>query len=589
MNNKRLISLTVCLILATVPGISSLILADIASETDTKAQQHFEKANELRKVADYDAAITEYKRVISLSSNSKIAQDAQYWIGQSYFGAGQSDAALSAFQKLLDEYPASTIIPSTKLMIERIQQTKKNKSLFEAVKKGDIEQVKSFISSGADVSTPDTDPFGTTPLFYAVSNSHAVIAEMLIAHGADVNARRKLSRHAPLHIAAAKGDERMVRLLISSGANINAAPASQATPLHRAATQGHKEVVRILIEAGARSDLRDWEGKTALYAAMIARGGDSREIVELLAEAGAKLPAVHLAAFVGNVEEVRACIKKGTSVNARDDCESTPLHAAVNGGQAETVGFLIDNGADVKARDNYGRVALHLAAKHGYADITTMLLAHAADLHDRCQSGMSPLHYAAAEGHDEIVRLLLDKGADINATPLERRTPRRGTPLHQAVSWCHRSTAELLIMRGADVNARDVEDGGQTPLVWAVWEGDVSEETETIAALLIDKGADVNVRDSDGDTPLHEAAWISDGMVKLLLSKGADVNAKDIKLRTPLHTAAQSGLEEAVRTLISHGADIDARDNAGRTPMSLAKEEGHQEIVELLKKHGAKE
>ncbi len=125
MNNKRLISLTVCLILATVPGISSLILADIASETDTKAQQHFEKANELRKLADYDAAIAEYKKVISLSPNSRIAQDAQYWIGQSYFGARQFDAALSAFQKLLDEYPASTIIPSTKLMIERVQQAKR--------------------------------------------------------------------------------------------------------------------------------------------------------------------------------------------------------------------------------------------------------------------------------------------------------------------------------------------------------------------------------------------------------------------------------------------------------------------------------
>ena len=67
MNNKRLISLTVCLILATVPGISSLILADIASETDTKAQQHFEKANELHKLADYDAAVAEYNKVLKVS------------------------------------------------------------------------------------------------------------------------------------------------------------------------------------------------------------------------------------------------------------------------------------------------------------------------------------------------------------------------------------------------------------------------------------------------------------------------------------------------------------------------------------------
>ena len=129
MNNKRLISLTICWISVIALGLCVSSFAENESGTNTEAKQHFEKANELRKIADYDAAITEYKKTISLSPNSKIAQDAQYWIGQSHFKAGQLDAALAAFQTLLDEYPASPIIPSTKKMIERIQQAKKNKSL----------------------------------------------------------------------------------------------------------------------------------------------------------------------------------------------------------------------------------------------------------------------------------------------------------------------------------------------------------------------------------------------------------------------------------------------------------------------------
>ena len=129
MNNKRLISLTICCFLAVIGGSPVLSFAGTESGTNTEAEQHFEKANELRKAADYDAAITEYKKVMSLSPKGKIAQDAQYWIGQSYFEARQFDAALSAFQKLLDEHPASTIIPSTKQMIEQVQQAKKNKSL----------------------------------------------------------------------------------------------------------------------------------------------------------------------------------------------------------------------------------------------------------------------------------------------------------------------------------------------------------------------------------------------------------------------------------------------------------------------------
>ena len=55
---------------------------------------------------------------------------------------GQFDAALSAFQKLLDEYPTSKTIPTTKPAIERVQQAKKNRALFEAVKFGDIEKIK---------------------------------------------------------------------------------------------------------------------------------------------------------------------------------------------------------------------------------------------------------------------------------------------------------------------------------------------------------------------------------------------------------------------------------------------------------------
>ena len=131
MSKRTLVSLTICLILVIVPGISAATLADIASETNTKAEQYFEKANELLKLADYDAAIAEYKKVINISSNSKIAQNAQYWIGQSHFRAGQFDAAQETFEKLIDEYPTSAIVPATRTMIAQVQQEKENQKLRE--------------------------------------------------------------------------------------------------------------------------------------------------------------------------------------------------------------------------------------------------------------------------------------------------------------------------------------------------------------------------------------------------------------------------------------------------------------------------
>ncbi len=141
------VRLTVRLILAIVLVVSGLTLADITSDTNKKAEQRFEKANELLKRMDYEAAIAEYKKVLNISSNSKIAQDAQYWIGQSHFRAGQFDAAQATFAKLIEAYPTSAIVPVTKLMVGRVQQAKEN------------EEIRRAMSDAADkgfVIDPDT-------------------------------------------------------------------------------------------------------------------------------------------------------------------------------------------------------------------------------------------------------------------------------------------------------------------------------------------------------------------------------------------------------------------------------------------------
>ena len=142
MKKVTLVSLTVCLILVIVSGISVSTLAEIASETITKAEQHFEKANELLNRKEYKAAIAEFEEVMNISPNSKIAQDAQYWMGQSHFMAGQFDAAQATFAKLIEAYPASAIVPVTKLMVGRVQQAKENeeirKTISDALDKGII-------------------------------------------------------------------------------------------------------------------------------------------------------------------------------------------------------------------------------------------------------------------------------------------------------------------------------------------------------------------------------------------------------------------------------------------------------------------
>jgi Tol biopolymer transport system component len=104
-------------------------LANSALDSAKLAEKHFGKAIGLLKQENYQEAIEEYNKVITLLPDSLIAQDAQYWIGQAYFRMGELDKALSIFGKLIKDYPGSAIIPVTQLMIARVQQAKESKKL----------------------------------------------------------------------------------------------------------------------------------------------------------------------------------------------------------------------------------------------------------------------------------------------------------------------------------------------------------------------------------------------------------------------------------------------------------------------------
>jgi len=441
MNNKRLISLTACLILATIPGISSLILADVASETDKEAQQHCEKANELRKAGDYDGAITEYKKVMSLSPKSKIAQDAQYWIGQSHFGAGQFDAALAAFEKLLDDYPASSIIPSTKQMIERAEKAKDANLFLKAIKNGDIERIKKLISQGADVNAKDNR--GMTPLHKAAYYGQRQVAKVLIAKGANVNGTDTAGQ-TPLHIAANFGTKFVPELLLANGANISARSIAGNTPLHTAAEHPNvkKDLLELLIAKGADVQARNEAGQTSLHRVSMIRRRDKRP--ELTAE---------------------VLLAHGAEFDAKDKSGNTPFHFAVKNGHWILIYLLMDKGAIISKDDNLlpdEGASLH-AVWGNQADVLKQLLDHGADVNTADRWGWSLLHYAAYDG--DMTKMLLEKGANPNTVERERGR----TPLHWAVFKNRKTKAETLLAHGANMDARDWY--GKTPLSLAKEEG----------------------------------------------------------------------------------------------------------------------
>jgi len=88
-------------------------------------------------------------------------------------------------------------------------------------------------------------------------NQVAVLA--LLDKGAVVNR----PGFAPLHFAAAGGDNAIVQILLDHYAYIDAESPNKVTPLMIAAREGQQDTVKLLLEAGADAGLKSGDGKTA--------------------------------------------------------------------------------------------------------------------------------------------------------------------------------------------------------------------------------------------------------------------------------------------------------------------------------------
>lgn len=148
--------------------------------------------------------------------------------------------------------------------------------------KGDVAAVDLLLSRGANIHTRSAD--GTTPITMAAHgedhDSATLIAEKLIARGADVLAANNGGGTA-LHAAAAAGNERLVARLIKAGANVMASTSDGYRPLERAIERQKVGVIKQLLAAGAKvTEIQNACGATSTRSLAEATG--NREIIELV-------------------------------------------------------------------------------------------------------------------------------------------------------------------------------------------------------------------------------------------------------------------------------------------------------------------
>jgi cytohesin len=123
-------------------------------------------------------------------------------------------------------------------------------SLNQASVEGDVARVKALLDEGTDVNAKNSR-MGYTALHGAARNGHKEVVELLLANGADINARENQSK-TPLFLAVEYGKKEIVELLLARGADVNAAARGAENALSTAKKKGNTEIEALLTKNGAK-------------------------------------------------------------------------------------------------------------------------------------------------------------------------------------------------------------------------------------------------------------------------------------------------------------------------------------------------
>lgn len=448
--------------------------------------------------------------------------------------------------------------------------------------------------------------------------------------------------------AIAEGDLACIKILLTTGININLINEDGATFLHVAASRGDEEVVKLLLDNGADCTIIDKLGEVPLHAAC--RGGRAGNVALLLQKSPDLLNVkekrgntpLHLAAMNKNEKVVNLLLSNKAIADLRNCQGCTPLHLAVYNQNLPAImsylrneyvadiqesfevdpfinsNFLINPNiikelikkcpSAVNEVDHCGNTPLHYAAAYHATSGVKILLENNAAVDIQNIKHRTPLHNASKNNHLGAIILLLAAKAD-----LKKKDVKGLTPLHLAVKCANQKNMFFLIESGAQILAEDLLH--YYPFHHALLKGQIKNASwflshcsqdylpdlheacchggmQIVKKILKNKEL-VNQPDRIGWTALHYAILMKNKelVAELLAHYCANPNISGYHdKRTPLHLAALTGQADIIRLLVnsqSYHLQIDLGDYLQETALHIASRRGDEESVEILLDNGA--
>ncbi|MCZ4555051.1 ankyrin repeat domain-containing protein [Rhodococcus maanshanensis] len=186
------------------------------------------------------------------------------------------------------QVPASEPAPAPSPEIRPASTPELEGSLFAAVRADDADAARAALQGGAALEAGGDG--GRTPLVAAAKSNSVNTARVLVAAGADVNAKDDMEDSAFLYAGAEGYDEILaLTLTLAHGADVSATNRFGGTALIPAAEHGHASTVRMLIGAGVPVNHVNEPGWTALQEAVVYGDGSARylDVIGQLLAAGA--------------------------------------------------------------------------------------------------------------------------------------------------------------------------------------------------------------------------------------------------------------------------------------------------------------